>query len=407
MHEDLVNQVDIAAPVLEEEAVGLFEKLQGIGCSGERQADVTYGGRHLTLGLPPLGEGDRGIVYPLIGNDLTPAMTHKGPICIKVAKQQPICRERLLEESMTTAFFLSEQIRVPRIHYMDSLGRFCIKEYIEGESITSLYMRFNSLTVRTQNLVLEGLRNFIGSLLELFKKRPDCKVSISPNNIYALTEGDRFPSPAQFVLIDPGTVLKKNYDGFSFDKYWNEVLPERIRKYQRTGYLQWIVPRHVTQSERDEAGSFDIFQGLKPAEIFLLLKIARTVEYDAEEIILQEGEMGENFYLILEGKVALRKGHFTRPDSLQTSIGSGSVLGEIGFLLRVPRSLTVVAATPCKLIEIDHDRFHEMLEANLTAPYKLIRNISKILAERLFNLDNSYQKMLECTPQLQGSEDPS
>lgn len=398
MHDEAVDRPDIAAPVLEEGAVALFEMLQQASQAGAREARAEYGGQVLTLGLPPLGEGDRGLVYRLIDHELDLPHT-AGSLCVKVAKQQPICRERLLEEAMTTAFFLSEEVRVPRIHHMDPLGRFCIKEYIEGESITSLYMRFNSLSARTQNLLLDGLRDFIGSLLGLFKKRPDCKVSISPNNIYALADGDRFPSPAQFVLIDPGTVLKKNYDGFSFDKYWNEVLPERIRKYQRTGYLQWLVPRQVTRSERDEAGAFDIFQGLKPAEIFLLLKIARTVEFDAEEIILQEGAMGENFYLILDGEVVLRKGHYTRPESLELRIGSGSVLGEMGFLLRVPRSMTVAAATPCKLIEIDHDRFQEMLDANLTAPYKLIRNIAKILAERLHSLDHTYQQMLECMPE--------
>ncbi len=403
MHDDPVKYPDVAAPGLEEEAVGFFETLHNAACSGSREVPIHYGGKDLIVGLPPLGEGDRGLVYPLRGHfvDLPPTA---GPLCVKVAKQQPICRERLLEEAMTTEYFLSEQVRVPKIHYMDPLGRFCIKELVEGESITSLYLRFSTLSVRTQNLILDGLKDFIGTLLELFRKRPDCKVSISPNNLYALTDGNRFPSPAQFVLIDPGTVLKKNYDGFSFDKYWNEVLPERIRKYQRTGYLQWLVPRQVTQSERDEAGTFDIFHGLKPAEIFLLLKIARTVEFDEEEIILREGAVGENFYLILEGEVVLRKGHYMRPDTPPLRIGSGSVLGEMGFLLRVPRSMTVVAATPCKLIEIDHDRFEEMLKANLTAPYKLIHNIAKIVAERLYSLDDTYQRLLECIPTSHGEE---
>ncbi len=74
----------------------------------------------------------------------------------------------------------------------------------------------------------------------------------------------------------------------------------------------------------------------------------------------------------------------------------------MSFLLRVPRSMTVVAAVPCKLIEIDHDRFLEMLDANLTAPYKLIRNIAKILAERLYALDATYHRMLECLPETAG-----
>jgi CRP-like cAMP-binding protein len=67
----------------------------------------------------------------------------------------------------------------------------------------------------------------------------------------------------------------------------------------------------------------------------------------------------------------------------------------MAFLLHVPRSMTAVAATRCKLIEIDQDQFHELLEAKLTAPYKLIRNIAVILAERLHSLDRSHEVLLE------------
>jgi CRP-like cAMP-binding protein len=386
------------APELEAEAVAFFEALQDIAAAGRSEAHVNYGPTEMTLGLPPLGEGDRSLVYPLV-RAAAIVSAAEGPLCIKVAKQAPICRQRLIEETRTTEFFISKGIRVPRIFHADDLGRFSVKEYIQGESVTSLYLRFSELSIRAQSQILEGLQHFIDELLRLFRDHPDYKVSISPNNIYVLSEGGKFGSPVQFVLIDPGPTPKKNYDGFSFSKYWNEVLPDRIRKYQRTGYLQWLVPRQVTQSERDEAKEFEIFQGLKPAEIFLLLKIARTVEFDIEEIILQEGTIGENFYLILDGEVELRKGHFTKPGALNLRVRSGSVLGEMGFLLRVPRSMTVVAATPCKLIEIDHDRFHELLDGNLTAPFKLVKNIAAILAERLYSLDNAYQRLLESYPE--------
>jgi hypothetical protein len=278
---------------------------------------------------------------------------------------------------------------------MEPSGCFCIKDFIEGESITSLYMRFDTLTVRTQQVILEGLERFLTHLLELFRKRPDCKVSISPNNIYVLSEGGKFRDPAQFVLIDPGTTLKKNYDGFDFRKYWNEVLPDRIRKYQRTGYLQWLVPREITQSERDEVKEFAVFRGLKPSEIFLLLKVAKTVEFEPEEIILRDGAIGENFYLIVDGEVEARKGPYVKPGALNLRYGPGSVLGEVAFLLHVPRSMTVVALTPCKLVEIDRDQFNELLAANLTAPYKLLKNIAIILAERLHKLTMIHQRHVE------------
>ncbi len=382
---------------LEDAAVRLFGDLRQAAQAGPGDADVEYGGVLMTVSLPPLGEGDRGVVYRLRSHSLELGHPH-GPLCVKVAKPQAICRERLLEETMTTDFFLSEKVPVPRIHFMDPEGRFCLKDLVEGETVTSLYLRFQQLSARTQGLILSDLEKFVARLLELFRKRPDCQVSISPNNVYVLTEGGRFRDPVQFVLIDPGTTLKKGYDGFTFSKYWNEVLPDRIRKYQRTGYLQWLVPQDVTTSERDEAKDFEIFRGLSPSEVFLLLKAARTIEFDAEEVILREGAVGENFYLVLDGFVEIRRGAW-KPGSWNLRIGRGSVLGEMAFLLHVPRSMTAVAATRCKLIEIDQDQFHELLEAKLTAPYKLIRNIAVILAERLHALDRSHEILLEAQGQ--------
>jgi hypothetical protein len=382
------------APELEEEAIAFFQTAQDASAQAQPRIDVAYGPARFTLKLPPLGEGDRGMVYTLESHslDVSPDV---GPLCLKAAKPQPICRERLLEESMTTGYFLSEGIVVPRIHHMDPLGRFAVKDLIEGESITSLYIRFAQLTARAQELILGDLEKYLNRLLDLFRKRPDCQVSISPNNIYVLSEGGRFHDPVQFVLIDPGTTLNKNYDGFTFHHYWNKVLPDRIRKYERTGYLQWLVPREVNASERDEAKSFEIFRGMTPGEVFILLKAARTVEFDAEQTILRQGEVGENFFLVLDGVVEARRSSFARAGSWNVSIGKGSALGEMAFLLHVPRSMTAVAKTRCKLIEIDRGRFNEMLDAKLTAPYKLIHNIAIMLAERLHARDRAHQELLE------------
>jgi hypothetical protein len=403
MDGEKVGVPGLDAPELEAEAVRFFEAMQAAAAAGQGEVDYALGDVRVRLAVPPLGEGDRGIVYRLASHSLSlPGV--EGPLVLKVAKPQPICRERLLEERMTTDYFLSEGISVPRIHHMDPKGRFAVKDLVDGESVTSLYLRFQALSPRSQSTILRDLEAYLDRLLALFRRRADCQVSISPNNIYVLSEGGKFHDPNRLVLIDPGTTLKKNYDNFTFETYWNKVLPERIKKYQRTGYLQWLVPQEVNQSERDEAKDFEIFRGLKPSEVYLLLKAARTVEFDAEEVILKEGEIGENFYLVLEGEAEARRGLFTQPGSFEMRIRKGSVLGEMAFLLQVPRSMTVVAATPCKLIEIDQERFSELLEANLTAPYKLIRNVATVLAERLHRLDTAHQKALQASRPTAGQE---
>jgi hypothetical protein len=394
MNADSPGPLNVDAPELEEQAIAFFQAVEQASAAGSPRVDVTYGGATFTLTLPPLGEGDRGMVYTIESHSLAVPAGH-GPLCLKVAKPQPVCRVRLLEEMMTTDYFLAEGVVVPRIYHMDPLGRFAVKDRIEGESITSLYIRFAQLTARAQELILGDLEKYLNRLLELFRKRPDCQVSISPNNVYVLSEGGRFHDPVQLVLIDPGTTLNKSYDGFTFHHYWNKVLPDRIRKYERTGYLQWQVPREVTASERDEVTSFEVFRGMTPGEVFILLKAARTVEFDVEQTILRQGEVGENFFLVLDGVVEARRSSLARAGSWNVSVGKGSAIGEMAFLLHVPRSMTAVAKTPCKLIEIDRGRFNEMLDAKLTAPYKLIHNIAIMLAERLHARDRAHQELLQ------------
>ena len=156
MNPDSPDPRTLDAPDLEEQALRFFETVLQATAHDGRRVEVAYGPARLTLALPPLGEGDRGMVYRLESHSLDIPAGH-GPLCLKVAKPQPICRERLLEEPMTTEFFLSEGVVVPRIHYMDPDGRFCVKDFIDGESITSLYLRFAQLTARTQEVILEGI----------------------------------------------------------------------------------------------------------------------------------------------------------------------------------------------------------------------------------------------------------
>jgi CRP/FNR family transcriptional regulator, cyclic AMP receptor protein len=379
---------------IEKEAVAFFEAVEKAAAAGAEEVSTHLGPVEMVVGIPPLGEGDNSLVYTLKSHSLDLPIKPES-LCVKVSKQLSMCRNGLIREETTTRFFTEENITVPLIHYMDACGRFAIKDFIEGETVTSVYMRFESFPVRTQSLIIEGLERFLSQLLDLFERRPECKVSISPNNIYLLTEGDRLLVPLHFVLIDPGPSPNKSYAGFSFNKYWNELLPNRISKYKRTGYLQWLIPRKVSDAEHEEAKEFEIFRDLEHDEVDSLLDVATTLEFDPCEVILKEGTIGENFYVILDGEVVLQKGHYVKPGAWNLRLRSGSVLGEMGFLMRVPRSMTAVAVNHCKVLEITNEKFQTLLDKKALAPYKLLRNIAVILAERLYKLDNAHQKLLE------------
>ncbi len=69
---------------LEDAAARLFEGLLQASRAGQKEADVEYGGARMTVVLPPLGEGDRGVVYRLRSHSLEVRHPH-GPLCVKVA----------------------------------------------------------------------------------------------------------------------------------------------------------------------------------------------------------------------------------------------------------------------------------------------------------------------------------
>lgn len=151
----------------------------------------------------------------------------------------------------------------------------------------------------------------------------------------------------------------------------------------------------MSEAEYEDAKEFEIFRDFESDEVDALLDAGATLEFDPCEVILKEGTIGENFYLILDGEVMLQKGHYVKPGAWNIMLKGGSVLGEMGFLMRVPRSMTAVAVSHCKVLEITNENFQMLMDGKLLAPYKLLRNIAVILAERLHKLDHAHQKLLE------------
>ena len=91
-----------------------------------------------------------------------------------------------------------------------------------------------------------------------------------------------------------------------------------------------------------------LFAKLSEDQIDAMVKTAKQKQYQADDVIVEEGQEGIGFYLILEGSVEVRK----RERSL-AQLGQGDYFGEMALLLEnAQRTADVVAleATTCLLI---------------------------------------------------------
>jgi CRP-like cAMP-binding protein len=102
------------------------------------------------------------------------------------------------------------------------------------------------------------------------------------------------------------------------------------------------------------------------------LAVEREVDEGSE--LIREGEPGTEFFVVVEGEIDVR-----RRGRRVASLGAGSYVGEIALLSRSPRTATVVATTPLRVLAIAGRDFVELLDG---IP-ELWLKVARTLADRV------------------------
>ena len=122
----------------------------------------------------------------------------------------------------------------------------------------------------------------------------------------------------------------------------------------------------------------DIFDDLEPNERIQLLHLATESTWSAGETMIEEGHQNQSLYVILDGDIVV-----TTKGNPVSTLGVGSIVGEMSFLSCDAACATVTAHTLVRALCIHHQRLRGFLDEHPHLGIKLYRSIANTLAHRL------------------------
>lgn len=117
-----------------------------------------------------------------------------------------------------------------------------------------------------------------------------------------------------------------------------------------------------------------LFQGLSPLQISEIARQAERVMFRAEDVIIQEDQVGQAAFLIITGEVERTSG----PDAGAT-VSPGTLLGEMAMLVETTYSSTMVCKGPVRALKITRESLHNQMQADLQLAEHFIEKLSSRL----------------------------
>jgi len=136
------------------------------------------------------------------------------------------------------------------------------------------------------------------------------------------------------------------------------------------------------QSIRDSLSRVDLFHFLSPEELTRLAAGVKLKLYARGENLCQQGEAGESFYVLREGRVGVFLNEAPDQSVRAAQLEPGAFFGEMSLLTGEPRSGTVTAETDVAVLEVSKQDFAGLLQANTGLAGKLAAALETRLAAR-------------------------
>jgi CRP-like cAMP-binding protein len=125
------------------------------------------------------------------------------------------------------------------------------------------------------------------------------------------------------------------------------------------------------------------FKDLSAEHLQILADNARQAWFEEGELIFHESDLGNRFYLIVEGKIALESSLTNGGAVVLQTIGSGELLGWSWLFSSYVWDLHARALEPTEAIFFYGTFLRERCEQNHDLGYELYKRVAEVMMQRL------------------------
>ena len=121
-----------------------------------------------------------------------------------------------------------------------------------------------------------------------------------------------------------------------------------------------------------------LFSGCSQKELGQISALTDEIYQPEGTTLIEEGTKGREFFVLIDGPVDVRR----KGRKLRTQ-GKGDFFGEIALVTATPRSATVVATSPVRLLVITGQSFQRLLHDTPSVQGKVLLALAQRLAPDL------------------------
>lgn len=121
-----------------------------------------------------------------------------------------------------------------------------------------------------------------------------------------------------------------------------------------------------------------LFRFVTYQELVRVLNITDVRSYEHGDPVVEEGDDGSEMFIVLTGQVSVHSG-----DTIITRLGQGQHFGEMTLIDTAPRSASITADEPSKLLAIKRRDFFDLVRKDHGIAVKLLWSFLGVLSQRL------------------------